>query len=210
MTTKLQVYNKALAFIGERKLASLDEAREPRRVLDDWYDVRSFLEAGLWRFARRTVRLEYSPSVEPDFGYRRAFDQPSDFVRTAMVCIDEYFKMPLEEYSVEAGYWFADQDVIYVSYISDDPAYGADLSLWTQAFEEWVGAWLASKICLRITGDENKTKSVIIQEERLLKSARARDSMEEPTKMPPHGTWVGARSGRFGRRDGGNRNRLTG
>ena len=38
MTDKLTVYNETLGLLGERKLASLTEQREPRRVLDGFWD----------------------------------------------------------------------------------------------------------------------------------------------------------------------------
>ncbi len=39
VTTKLQIFNGALRMCGERKLASLSEDRQPRRLLDDeWAD----------------------------------------------------------------------------------------------------------------------------------------------------------------------------
>jgi len=196
MTTKLAVYNKALGNIGERKLASISENREPRRALDDWWDLNSFLEAGMWRFSKRTVMLEYSPSVEPDFGYQRAFDHPSDFVRTVQMSSDEYFNQPLRAYKSESGFFYSDCNPLYLAYVSNDVTYGGDLSLWTSSFETWVAAYLASKICMRITGDEKKTETMLKLEGRLLKIAKARDSMEDPSTKPPHGTWARARSGR--------------
>ena len=37
MATKLGLYNRALRVLGETKLSSLSEAREPRYILDDIY-----------------------------------------------------------------------------------------------------------------------------------------------------------------------------
>src|SRR5574343_760692 len=127
MATKISLYNNALLLLGERTLASLTESREVRRLLDKVWArpvVRECLEAGLWRFAMRTVELTYSPSVEPPFGYRYAFDRPSDLVRTAAVCQDEYLREPLLQYQIEGEYWYAELDTIYVRYVSDDDAYG--------------------------------------------------------------------------------------
>src|SRR2546425_1178515 len=71
MTTQLFIYNEALGHVGERQLASLAEPREPRRVLDSyWSDVVGFcLSQGLWKFARRTVRVDNSSSLTPQFGF---------------------------------------------------------------------------------------------------------------------------------------------
>ena len=85
-TTKLLIYNDALMICGERKLASLTEDREPRHLLDHVWDnngVDACLEQAQWHFAMKTVRLDYDPSVTPEFGYNRAFEKPSDWIITS-------------------------------------------------------------------------------------------------------------------------------
>ena len=71
MTTQLFIYNEALGHLGERQLASLSEPREPRRVLDSyWSDVVGYcLSQGLWKFARRTIQVDNSSSLTPQFGF---------------------------------------------------------------------------------------------------------------------------------------------
>lgn len=216
--TKLKLFNLALIEIGERELASLSADEEPRHVLDSVWDsgelVDYLLQQGHWNFASRTSEITYSPSVEPDFGYRRAFDKPSDWIRTSMLSADEYFSRPLDQYEDEAEYWFADVDTIYVKYVSNDNAYGNDLSLWPPAFTRWVTVYLASRICERLTQNASKAKELkeaADPESRsptLLIQARSIDAMNEPTRYPPSGSW--ARSRRHGRGDRGSSNRLIG
>jgi len=213
MTTQLSIYNSALRQCGERKIASLSENREPRRVLDSAWDdglISYCLEQGLWNFAMRTVKLEYSPSVEPSFGYSRAFDKPTDHVRTAGLCSDEFFTCSLLQYTDEAGYWFAELDTIYVRYVSDDNAYGNDMSLWPQTFTKFVSAYLAGEVAERITGNRSKADEIKKEARKLLIDARSKDAMAEPTTTMPQGSWVSARQGRGGRRDRGNRGGLIG
>lgn len=213
MTTKLGLYNGALRLCKERKLSSLSENREPRRLLDDAYGdittigvVRQCLQMGQWTFATRAQMLDYTPSVEPEFGYRRAFDQPDDWVRTTAVCSDEYFKCPLLEYASERGYWYADLDTIYIRYVSDHANYGGDLSQWHEAFVNLVEASLAMDICGSLTGANGEFV------EKMYKKAKAdamsSDAMEKPTVMLPSGSWSSARRG--GRSDRGSRNSLIG
>jgi len=60
MPTQLSIYNGALNILGERKLADLDENREPRYELDDIWDnemIDRVLQFGLWNFAARSVEL---------------------------------------------------------------------------------------------------------------------------------------------------------
>lgn len=212
MPSKLTVFNGALREIGERKLSSLTENREPRRVLDSVWDndfIRQCLSEGLWNFAMRTVELTYSPSVSPDFGYTRAFDKPTDWVRTASMSADDRFATPLLQYNDEAGYWFADLDTLYVRYVSDDDEYGADLSLWSPKFTLFVETELAARTAKRITGSDSEAAAIRKRADDALKKARSVDAMDEPTKMIPRGSWVTARGGRS-RRDRGNRGSLIG
>lgn len=212
-TTKLLLYNRAIIMLGERQLSSIDENREPKRVLDMVWDTgaRDFvLEQGLWNFAMRTAMIEYSPSVAPSFGYPRAFDKPDDWVRTAAVCSDEFFRQPLNRYSDEAGYWFADIDEIYVKFVSNDDGYGNNLSLWPQSFAQYVAAYLAQETARRLTHHEGKVAKLEDAAKGLLKEARSKDAMNDPTAFPPEGSWTRARRGGRGGRDRGNRGGLIG
>lgn len=208
MTSQLNLYQGALRILGERKLSSLTEGREARRVLDDIWDtgIRDrCLIAGLWNFATRTVRIEYDPDIEPDFGFQRAFSKPTDWLRTSAISSDEYFNEPLNQYSDEQGYWFADYDTIYVKYISNDEDYGYDLGIWPVNFANYVEAEMAFEAAERITQNSTKKKEIMFIRDERFKKARNTDAMNQPTEFPPQGNWSRARMG-FGtliRRPGG-------
>lgn len=212
--TKLKLYNDALMICGERRLASLTENQERRRVLDENWDsgkgvVNYCLERGQWNFAAVSMKYSYSPSVEPPFGYRRSFNKPDDYVRTMALCSDEYFQVPLLRYRDEADTWFADLDDIYVTYVSNDVAYGNNMGIWPDTFAEFVAARLAYKSCWRLTQDRAKRAEVRDYFKECLKQAKGNDAMNEPTRFTPRGTWSRSRSG-WGRGDGGNRGDLIG
>ena len=210
--SKLSLYNDALFLVGEREIASLTESREPRRVLDRAWDagaVDACLEQGLWKFALRAVEIDYSTSVTPDFGYARAFDKPTDYVRTAAVCADEFFNVPLLQYADEADYWFSDLDTMYVKYVSDDDDYGYDYGKWPQTFSKYVSAYLANEIAPRLTQDKEKRVMIDSLMTRRLKDAKSKDAMNDPTKFPPPGSWVRSRR-HGGGGDRGNRGSLIG
>lgn len=213
MASKLSIYNGALQHLGERKLASLTENRDPRRVLDAVWDgdgAVACLERGLWNFAMRTAEVTYTPDITPAFGYTRAFDKPDDHVRTAGLCSDEFLKVPLLEYRDEAGYWFADLDTIYVSYVSKDTGYGLDYARWPQSFTRYVECYFAQQACIRITGDKARRDDLEAEAKRLLTAAQSMDAMENPTQAIPPGTWSRARTGNRSRRDRGTRSGLIG
>lgn len=212
MTTRLALYNSALLLCGERSLASLTEEREPRRLLDTVWDgggVRYCLEQGLWNFAMRAVEIEYDPTVTPSFGYSRAFDKQTDWVRTAGVCSDEFFNVPLLQYVDEVDYLFCDLDTIYVRYVSDHDDFGGDLGKWPGTFTEYAAAYFASKIVHKLTADKQQRAYVLEEARRLRIDARSKDAQGDPTAFPPRGSWISSRWGNR-RSDRGSRNTLIG
>ena len=216
MASKLLVFNAALLLCGERKLASLTEKREPRRLLDDVFDggaVKACLEAGFWNFGTRAIKIEFDPSVAPGFGFSRAFAKPSDWVRTSVVSASEFFRPPFKghQFSDEAGFWFADIDTLYVKMVSDGADYGGDLGSWPESFARYFETYLASRIAWKITRSKETVEEIQKELKRLLKGATAKDAMNEGTSFPPEGNWNRARHGRrSGRRDGGSRSQLIG
>lgn len=210
MTSQLDLYNGALMHVGERKLASLTENREPRRLLDDVWSrgaVRTMLEEGQWTFGTRTFKIEYDAGVTPDFGYRYAFPQPTDYVRTVAVCTDEYFSHPLTQYEDEAGYWWSDYQELYIRMVSDHEDYGGNLGEWPPSMARWAEVWLAIQICERLTQNASKMQALEKVEEKLRKKAEGFDAMRQPARFKPPGSWTQARwGGRSGRNDRGYRN----
>jgi hypothetical protein len=203
-TSRLTLYNNALLMSGERPLASLTEAREPRRLLDQVWDtggVRKCLEQGQWTFAMRTVELDYDPDVAPTFGLSRAFDKPTDWVATSAVCSDAYFRTPLLSYVDEANYWYAALDTIYVRYVSDADTYGMNLARWPGSFEDFVAAFFSERIVYKLSTSEESLKKATIRLERLKKLALNKDAMASPSKVLPPGRWSRARLSNTGRDD---------
>lgn len=210
-TTKLKLYNGALRMLGERKLASLTEDRKPRRVLDETWDAGTIdycLEKGLWNHAIRTTQASFDPDVSPGFGHAYAFSKPSDFIRTAALCEDEHFYVPHLDYRDEQGYWFSDLSTLYISYVSNDDAYGNDLTLWPQTFIKYVASYLAWSVCKILTQGQTNKDDLETEMMAYLRDAKAKDAIAAPTEIPPSGTWVNSRHARH--RERGRRNRLIG
>jgi hypothetical protein len=206
VTTQLDIYNGALLHCGERFLGSLTENREPRRLLDRVWSsngVKTCLELGQWNFAMRTQQIDYDPSIEPSFGYNRAFQKPSDWVLTSSVCADEFFRSPLTRYQDEAGFWYSDLDTLYVRFVSDDPTYGLDLNKWPESFREFVEVHFASKIVLKLSNSEEELRRVMAVRKALLLTAKSKAAMADPTSFPAQGAWTRARNRFPNRRDGG-------
>lgn len=194
-TTKLKIYSGALRLLGERK-TTLTEDRPARRYLDDAWDdglVDSVLEDGYWSFATRSIQATADPSITPEFGYRYAFRKPDDYIKLAAICTDEYFKHTTSEYSDEGDYWYADVDVLYIQYISNDANYGGDLSRWPESASDLAKAKLADEVKELVTGNDGKYDRIKKALKDAKTNARSKDLMNKPTRFPPAGSWVSAR-----------------
>jgi hypothetical protein len=195
-TTKLSIANGAMRLLKERHLTQSEltnGSREPARLFNAVWDdggVRACLEAGQWKFAKRSAMLDASPSVEPEFGFQYAFDKPTDCARTIGVWQDAACSTPLNDYRDEAGFWLANQETIYVSYVSDDAEFGADYSLWPQSFLLFAQAHFAWLIAGPMTDSGQEIEAL---RKRLLSDALSKDAMSDPTKFLPAGSWVNAR-----------------
>ena len=194
--TQLSLYNQALRLVGETKLASLTANRPERYALDSIWDedpIKQMLEEAQWTFAIRSLEWNYDSSVTSDFGYLYAFTKPDNYVRTAAICSDEYYKEPITAYSDENNYWFCDYQTIYVKYVSDSTLFGRDYSLWTELFRNCVATKMAAELAISLTksqsimdGLENKLKNYV-------RDAKSLDAMNQPTRFPPPGNWTRAR-----------------
>jgi len=196
--SKLSIYNAALGHLGERKLASLAENREPRRVLDDFYTqvVGYALERAPWDFALRLLQVDASGSVTPEFGYTNAFDKPSDWSRTHKISDSPKLDAPPMDFKEERDRWYADADPIYVQYVSNSATLGGfDLGRWTEAFEDYVTLRLALKCAPRITGNKAEVSDLIKLSKIALKEARELNRSGDHPEQPPMGTWASSRSG---------------
>jgi hypothetical protein len=210
VTDKLTLYNLALGHLQERRIASLAEPREPRRVLDDfWPSVSSYcLERKIWNFMLRAIQIDASSSVTPGFGFNFAFTVPSDWIRTLKVSTEPQLDPPLNDYKEETGYWFANVTPLFISYSSSDPLYGLNLGKWPATFEDYVALRLAGQACGRITGKQDLNKGedgILAREIKAYKIAAANCAMNEAVGFAPRSSWVRARGG-FGRTTGGGDN----
>lgn len=198
MTDQLTLYNGCLRVCGVRQLATLTDDTQSRYEIDSIWDdgwVQGCLEEGLWHHAMRTMGLTYSPSVEPPFGLRYAFDKPTDLVRIAAICSDEWFTQPIIQLQDDANFWFCDLTTIYIRYVSNDPAYGMDMSLWPQTFVKMVEAQGAVQVIERLKDSDQDLDRVTKIYMTARTNAKAKDAQKESPQFPPEGAWNKARRG---------------
>jgi hypothetical protein len=153
-TTTLEVYNNALVLLGDRKLASLSENREPRRVFDDVFTkAKTFcLEQGIWQFALLQASIAGTANTDTGFSYR--FAKPTDLVHLFAIGanknIDPCYST---EYLDLGAYYYSNDATIYVRYTSNGASYGLDLTKWSATFSAYVETYLAWLTCHRLTGN---------------------------------------------------------
>lgn len=199
-TWKLLVANACLRLMKEGSLTQnelTNNTREPARLFNAvWEDggIDDALEAGQWKFAKRVVRLDASPSIEPsdDFGggYQFAFEKPDDFVRIVGMWTDANMQQPLGAYREENGFWVASQESIYCAYVSSDLGYGYNYGAWPKSFQSFVHAHFAAEIAGPLT---SQGKELIGLRKLLLREALAIDGMADPTRFMPPGNWSASR-----------------
>lgn len=204
---QLSLYNNALVrHLGNAKLAGLTDNSNTRYTLDTIWDSGNFindiLKQGSWTFATRSLQMESDPDIDPSFGYPYAFEKPADWLRTVMVCSDQFYTSPILQYNDEAGVWYANMSTIYVKFVSNDPAYGGDLSLWPESVVRFAEAYMAWNASFTLAQDKTLTDILEKRQKRLLLVARGRDAMDKPTGMFAQGSWTTARMGGWGRRYG--------
>jgi hypothetical protein len=166
--------------------------------------VKTCLEMGQWNFAMRTVQIDYDPSIEPSFGYNRAFAKPDDWVLTSACARTSSCASRSPATATRPNFWYSDLDTLYVSYVSNDVAYGLNMNKWPESFREYVEHFFASKIIGKLSNSEEEEAEILKLTKDKLKTAKSRAAMAEPTSFPARGSWGLARNRFPNRKDGGN------
>lgn len=206
-TTKLKLYRNAIRNCEQTPISDLTENVESRRRCDDFYDdvLVWILEQQFWLSSMRTVQIDVNAAVTPAFGYDYAHDKPADFVRRETIASDEFLQYPLDEhqggaaYRIEGDYIWSNVTPIYMRYVSNDAAYGLDLTKWTDGMAEAFGYELGARVCPFLTGSTDKAEE--LHEKAVEKAGRAGtfDSLQQTTGRLREGNWTGRRFGRSGR-----------
>lgn len=204
MTTQLIVFNIALGALGERKAITTSDATEPVRRLTEIWDAgaRDYcLEQGHWKFAMAEAKLTKSGTEIPTFGLRNAFAKPTNYIRLSELCSDENFRNPIVHYRERGQFWYADDENLYIRYVSNATTLGYDIANWPESFTLFVAYYLAQQAADRINPDKQQRMDALFLEAKT--NALAKDAVAGPTQFPPQGNWL---SVRFDRHRGRNSN----
>lgn len=200
MTTQLELYNLALGHLGPVRLhptTGLTENRQDRRELDAvWAStLKTMLERAVWRFAIRTSLFTADPDITPDFGLPHAYGLPNDFVRLYLISPDERQEEEDRSYRREGSVIYSDHSTLYISYVSNDPAYGYDLGKFTGLYTRAFGYALAEEACIPITKDKQLKRALSSERKDAVAEAKRLEAVDERVKEKPVGSWIRTRFG---------------
>jgi hypothetical protein len=176
------------------------------QIFDDaWIRVVRFcLTEALWNFAMKTVEITQSGTPVP--GWQYAFNKPNQWLRTIAVSnTSQFFTEAL--YHDEGGRLFANNDTLYIKYLSNE--YGADNEApdWPEMFCRVLAYRLAYECADAITGDPNRGAKLLSDYKSVLSQAKSKDAMDQAQMFPKASNWLGAMRGGMYRYD---RGRLSG
>lgn len=196
--SQLSIYNGALRYLQERKLANLKENREPRRYMDDEYaeNVEFCLSQGNWTWSLREVQLFASETLIPNFGFSYAFPKPLDWNHVYQIADNESYNPLLRYYTDQNGIIYAAITPLYARYVSNDPHYGWNMAMWTPPFIEYVEVRLAWLCAPRIMQNAAKVQAIADTMKRTKAMAINKDSQNMPPGIIPYGTWTMSRAPR--------------
>lgn len=186
------IYNDALSIIGMEPLATNDNQTDRKVKLDRVLDARlveSLLEDISWQYAITSDKVEYNSSIEPEWGYKYAFDKPSNLLRLEGIYTDEYFTNPLVHYHDEDSLILCDLQTIYVQYVSD--SFITNPSAWPAFFSRLVAARMAKDAAGSISGADVRRADE--EYTRRMYNATTNDSVQSPPRVIREGNWVKAR-----------------
>lgn len=197
MADKLSIMNYALTSIEQTTIESLTDVAggEALRLLNRNWDrsVAKTLESGNWNFAIRILQILPDPDISTAFGFRNAFTKPEDWVRTQQVALDENFRMACRRYIDQGGWWYADDEVLFVRYVSRGDQYGLNVGGWTQAFADAVALELATTIAPKITTSDEVRERTRRMAVKALVAALSLDAAAQPSDPLPNSSWVRSR-----------------
>lgn len=180
-TTKLGLYNNALTLLGERKLAGQYEARTPRYVLDEVWNLGAVdycLELAKPRFANKTVALT-TPAASAQHALDKVYTLPTDYKTIIGLYSDDALTESIDRYLIEGRTIATNIDTtIYLRYVSNAPA----MSQWTPAFTQMVAAYLAKETASKLNPSKIEETDKIWKERSAL--VLNLEKIKEPGRRP--------------------------
>jgi len=181
----IDIVNRALDKVGYGAITSFTDGTKTSSLAQrTWVIV---LDAVLrdhpWNFAVVRTILASTTST-PSWGFSYKFPLPDDCLRVLDV-----LDLSAGEYQIEGRFILADEDTLYLRYISRI----TDTSKYDGLFIECLASRLAVEMCESLT-QSNAKKNIFIQEyQELLSRAKYVDAVENPPVTFEEDTWIEVR-----------------
>lgn len=149
---KLEIWNLALAAIGERPVASLIETSKAANYCRQLYDrlLRVLLSGFDWKFAKKTAALTLTDPAPTSYRYALAYDLPTDCLRARRVITSgmQWEDSARIGFDVEGRTLLTDAEDAVLQYTR----FETDASLFDPLFIDVFAKQLAVHLAMPITG----------------------------------------------------------
>ena len=156
MASKTAICNRALEFLGQSGVTSIDSSQPAAKALRRVYDDtrRALLEDHPWNFAKKRASIPAS-ATEPDWGFTTGFPVPSDYLRLISIENEPAFSI---EADPSGSQWIltdaaAPLAILYVYDVTDTGRY-------PPSFVDAFASRLAFDTCEDITQSNTKKQAI--------------------------------------------------
>ena len=188
MSARIDVVNRALTWMGEQPITSLEDDSNNALIMKANYNLSrdSLLELHEWSFAMD----EWIPAVDPtppDWVAANRFRIPADLLRITAVEPNRsgplpafndmrrsILRRPQADYVVESGFIVTDEDAIVIRGIRKMEDEGSFSNLFCDA----LSARLAMDTCFAFTEDATKWNAMSALYQVKVKEAKSRDGLQ--------------------------------
>lgn len=204
MVADVDIANRALSMLGERRITALTDDSKPARAMNARFEILRDVELGSypWRFAVKRTSLAASTDT-PAWGYSLIYDRPTDDLRPIKVG-DAYinadaigvFYESTGVYTEQSPYEIiegrihtdlrAPLDYEYISRVTNTGQFDP-------LFAEALAARLAADAAEELTQSNTKKQAAFDIYSRVMAEARRINALYRPPRRRTTGRWMGSR-----------------
>lgn len=200
MTTRIAVYNGALAALGEPPITQENAPGAAPLRLRSLYAsvVRSLFEQHPWNFAQTATALAPNAPANPDpdyptqpIGWDYAFNKPANCWRILRVNRTGRLEDPSIPFDDAGGQLLANEAEPYLLYV--DAKWLTLEGAWPEVFARAVELELAKRASPATTNNRGKGADLSVMAREAMRIAKTWDSQQKPHQRMPDGAYVRAR-----------------
>jgi hypothetical protein len=191
MASQTAICNRALEFLGQAPIVSIDEDRPAAKALRRVYAEtrRALLEDHPWNFAKKRTSIPASATA-PEWGFTSGFPLPMDFL--ALVSIEDEPQFEIEA-DPSGSNWIvtsasAPLNILYIYDVTDTGRY-------PPTFVDAFASRLALDTCEDITNSNSKNEANATRHRNFLLIAKSRNGKQRQATLLRPGSFLRSRLG---------------